>query len=99
MAITTRRQQAPASVGTAVSQRGEVTLTADWRDPRYQAFALLRLAFTIAPIAFGVDKSPTSWCFGRSTLRRGSTTSRPAQPNSSCMSTAPLRYSLGPSSH
>ena len=56
MAITTRRQQAPASVGTAVSQRGEVTLTADWRDPRYQAFALLRLAFTIAPIAFGVDK-------------------------------------------
>ena len=51
-----RHQQAPASVGTAVSQRGEVTLTADWRDPRYQAFALLRLAFTIAPIAFGVDK-------------------------------------------
>ncbi|WP_372789784.1 hypothetical protein [Paraconexibacter sp.] len=29
---------------------------ADWRDPRYQAFALMRLAFTIAPIAFGIDK-------------------------------------------
>jgi uncharacterized membrane protein YphA (DoxX/SURF4 family) len=29
---------------------------ADWRDPRYQAFALLRLAFTVAPIAFGLDK-------------------------------------------
>ena len=29
---------------------------ADWRDPRYQAFSLLRLAFTVAPIAFGVDK-------------------------------------------
>jgi uncharacterized membrane protein YphA (DoxX/SURF4 family) len=28
----------------------------DWRDPRYQAFALLRLAFTVAPIAFGLDK-------------------------------------------
>src|SRR5207253_4815765 len=29
---------------------------ADWRDARYQAFALMRLAFTVAPIAFGVDK-------------------------------------------
>jgi uncharacterized membrane protein YphA (DoxX/SURF4 family) len=29
---------------------------ADWRDPRYQAFALLRVAFTVAPIAFGLDK-------------------------------------------
>jgi hypothetical protein len=29
---------------------------ADRRDPRYQAFALLRLAFTVAPIAFGLDK-------------------------------------------
>jgi hypothetical protein len=29
---------------------------ADWRDARYQAFALMRLAFTIAPIAFGLDK-------------------------------------------
>ncbi len=28
----------------------------DVRDPRYQAFALLRLAFTVAPIAFGLDK-------------------------------------------
>ena len=27
-----------------------------WSDPRYQAFALMRLAFTIAPIAFGLDK-------------------------------------------
>jgi uncharacterized membrane protein YphA (DoxX/SURF4 family) len=29
---------------------------ADWRDARFQAYALLRLAFTVAPIAFGVDK-------------------------------------------
>jgi hypothetical protein len=29
---------------------------ADWRDPRYQAFAVMRLAFTVAPIAFGLDK-------------------------------------------
>jgi uncharacterized membrane protein YphA (DoxX/SURF4 family) len=30
--------------------------TRDWSDPRYQAFAVMRLAFTVAPIAFGVDK-------------------------------------------
>jgi uncharacterized membrane protein YphA (DoxX/SURF4 family) len=35
---------------------GAATVPADWRDPRYQAFALLRLAFTVAPIAFGLDK-------------------------------------------
>jgi uncharacterized membrane protein YphA (DoxX/SURF4 family) len=29
---------------------------ADWSDPRYQAYLLLRLGFTVAPIAFGLDK-------------------------------------------
>jgi hypothetical protein len=33
-----------------------VPARADWRDPRYQAFSLMRLAFTVAPIAFGLDK-------------------------------------------
>ncbi len=28
----------------------------DLRDPRYQAFAIMRVAFTVAPIAFGLDK-------------------------------------------
>jgi hypothetical protein len=32
------------------------TTSTDWSDPRYQAFALIRLAFTVAPIAFGLDK-------------------------------------------
>jgi hypothetical protein len=27
-----------------------------WRDARYQAFMLMRLTFTVAPIAFGLDK-------------------------------------------
>src|SRR5216110_1375160 len=27
-----------------------------WRDGRFQAFALMRLTFTVAPIAFGIDK-------------------------------------------
>jgi uncharacterized membrane protein YphA (DoxX/SURF4 family) len=29
---------------------------ADWHDARYQAYMLLRIAFTVAPIAFGIDK-------------------------------------------
>src|SRR3954451_16802532 len=29
---------------------------ADWSDARFQAFALLRIAFTVAPMAFGLDK-------------------------------------------
>src|SRR3954451_11256876 len=29
---------------------------ADWSDARFQAFTLLRIAFTVAPIAFGLDK-------------------------------------------
>ena len=42
----------PASVnGAAVSAD-----RAGWRDARYQAFTLLRIAFTVAPIAFGLDK-------------------------------------------
>jgi hypothetical protein len=40
----------PARHGTAAP------VNADWKDARYQAFALLRLAFTVAPIAFGLDK-------------------------------------------
>jgi 3-phenylpropionate/trans-cinnamate dioxygenase ferredoxin reductase component len=54
MAITTPQSRfkhaGSANGGAAVPVR------ADWRDPRYQAFSLLRLAFTVAPIAFGLDK-------------------------------------------
>ena len=32
------------------------TRSADWGDAAFQSFMLLRLAFTVAPIAFGVDK-------------------------------------------
>jgi uncharacterized membrane protein YphA (DoxX/SURF4 family) len=54
MAVTTPRRpqdRAPSANGAAAAGT-----TADLRDPRYQAFALLRLAFTVAPIAFGLDK-------------------------------------------
>jgi hypothetical protein len=46
---TSAHQHAPSPNGGGVAR-------ADWRDPRYQAFALMRLAFTVAPIAFGLDK-------------------------------------------
>ena len=36
--------------GAVVTGRG------DYSDPRYQAFLLMRVAFTVAPIVFGLDK-------------------------------------------
>jgi uncharacterized membrane protein YphA (DoxX/SURF4 family) len=54
----TRGQQRTSRRGHAASVNdGTVSVEhADWRDARYQAFALMRLAFTVAPIAFGLDK-------------------------------------------
>ena len=51
MAVTTPHRGA----STHGSSRAATT-AADWSDSRYQAFAMLRLAFTVAPIAFGLDK-------------------------------------------
>src|SRR5262249_45215072 len=39
-----------------VTSGSDASNAVDWTDPRYQAFALMRLAFTVAPIAFGLDK-------------------------------------------
>lgn len=50
MAVTADPRTAPRPLATPARD------SADWADPRYQAFALLRVAFTVAPIAFGVDK-------------------------------------------
>lgn len=55
MAVRTpRRDQDRAA--SANNGGGMVAVSADLRDPRYQAFALLRGAFCVAPIAFGLDK-------------------------------------------
>src|ERR671919_406897 len=48
-------QQAASPLGPA-SSLDAASAGADRRDPRYQAFALLRLTFAVAPIAFGLDK-------------------------------------------
>jgi uncharacterized membrane protein YphA (DoxX/SURF4 family) len=43
-------------IPTSETRRQAPALAADWHDARYQSYMLLRLAFTVAPIAFGVDK-------------------------------------------
>ena len=57
MGITTPHARASGLSQGVSSNGGNLAGTrTDWRDPRYQAFSLLRLAFTVAPIAFGLDK-------------------------------------------
>src|SRR5829696_5472333 len=55
-ASTGRRAAARHPAAGSLDGAGTTAATADWRDARYQAFALLRVAFTVAPIAFGLDK-------------------------------------------
>jgi uncharacterized membrane protein YphA (DoxX/SURF4 family) len=55
MAVTTPRDRVTPKRGS-VTKGNQAIYAADWSDPRYQAFGLLRLAFTVAPIAFGIDK-------------------------------------------
>jgi uncharacterized membrane protein YphA (DoxX/SURF4 family) len=57
MTTTTPRERSSNPERTASLNGGDaVARRADWRDPRYQAFALLRIGLTVAPIAFGLDK-------------------------------------------
>ena len=42
--------------GRAGSTNGADAGVNRWGDARYQAYALMRLAFVVAPIAFGIDK-------------------------------------------
>src|SRR5215510_950392 len=41
---------------TTITRPPVRTTTGELADPRYQAFTLLRLGFTVAPILFGLDK-------------------------------------------
>jgi uncharacterized membrane protein YphA (DoxX/SURF4 family) len=56
MASTTTPTPAAAPVAAAPRSAAGLAPARDWRDPRYQAFALLRIGFAVAPIAFGLDK-------------------------------------------
>ena len=63
-------------------------------DPAAQAFMLLRIAFTVAPILFGLDKFAEvmidNW---PKYLAPSSTTSSRAAPRMRCTSSAPSRSS------
>jgi uncharacterized membrane protein YphA (DoxX/SURF4 family) len=55
MAVRTARRHEDRAAASA-NGVGAAAVSADLREARYQAFALLRSAFTVAPIAFGLDK-------------------------------------------
>jgi hypothetical protein len=56
----TGSQQRPSTYGQIATSNGgggaATSASRNWSDPRFQAFTLLRIAFTVAPIAFGLDK-------------------------------------------
>src|SRR5436309_1751863 len=56
MAATPQQHTSTFKQAASPNVRDVALARADWRDARYQAFALMRLAFTVAPIAFGLDK-------------------------------------------
>jgi uncharacterized membrane protein YphA (DoxX/SURF4 family) len=45
-----------ATSSAHLRQMPTATTTSAWADPRYQAYALLRTGFAVAPILFGLDK-------------------------------------------
>jgi uncharacterized membrane protein YphA (DoxX/SURF4 family) len=57
MATAAPQERTSVSHAPASFNGGEVAHErTDWRDPRYQAFVLLRVGFTVLPIVFGLDK-------------------------------------------
>jgi len=53
--VSSTQHVIPTSRGAALGDA--LTLgRSGWRDPRYQAFFLLRIGFTAAPLLFGLDK-------------------------------------------
>jgi uncharacterized membrane protein YphA (DoxX/SURF4 family) len=57
MAATSGQQPTHRTIRAPASNGGDASRAhPDRRDARYQAFALLRVAFTVAPIVFGLDK-------------------------------------------
>ena len=68
--------------GTQLAERKEIS--ARLRDPVFQAFTLLRIGFTVAPILFGLDKFVDWLIDWDGYLAPGSTTSSPATATRRC---------------
>ena len=57
MATAASQERGSVSQRPASLNGGDIAgRRADWRDPRYQAFVLLRVGFTVLPVVFGLDK-------------------------------------------
>ena len=56
MAFTAPEHLTPVKDHAVPAKGTAAVAPADRRDPRYQAFSLMRLTFIVAPIAFGLDK-------------------------------------------
>ena len=54
--MSTAMRDTQTATATRPHRLGREGSRALWSDPRYQAFMLMRLTFTVAPIAFGLDK-------------------------------------------
>jgi uncharacterized membrane protein YphA (DoxX/SURF4 family) len=54
--MSTTLQNPPAAARERLTHADEVVAGPQWRDARYQAYMLLRVGFTVAPIVFGLDK-------------------------------------------
>ena len=86
---------------TARSRTATLVQRSLWNDARYQAFVLLRLAFTVAPIAFGLDKFWNQMVYWPKYLApwiNHLMPGCPAQGSSSCMPSASSRSSPASSS-
>jgi uncharacterized membrane protein YphA (DoxX/SURF4 family) len=54
--MSTTLQSPPAAARERFPHAEEAAAAPRWRDARYQAYMLLRVGFTVAPIVFGLDK-------------------------------------------
>src|SRR5437867_10120008 len=54
--MSTTLQRPPAAAPERLPHADEATAGLRWRDGRYQAYLLLRVGLTVAPIVFGLDK-------------------------------------------
>jgi uncharacterized membrane protein YphA (DoxX/SURF4 family) len=56
MSTALRHTHTTTTTTRPLAEVGRDEAAASWSDPRYQAYTLLRIAFTVAPIVFGLDK-------------------------------------------
>src|ERR671935_811013 len=54
--MSTTLDQPSVATHNRIPHPGQAVASPLWRDSRYQAYLLLRLGFTVAPILFGLDK-------------------------------------------